>query len=144
MPRTHNRYEQAFEYMFVMSKGKPNAWNPKMIDCKMAGKKRGGTFQHKGDGVRQSKHKGGVYSETKQADNVWACAGCNMTGHPAEFPEQIAHDHIASWSNEGDVVLDCFMGSGTTGVACQNTGRRFIGIEMDQGYFDIARSRMAV
>jgi DNA modification methylase len=58
------------------------------------------------------------------------------------LPGQLANDHIISWSNSGDTVLDPFMGSGTTGVACLNTGRDFIGIELDQGYFDIAQKRI--
>ena len=142
MPRTHNRYEQAFEYMFVFSKGKPSTWNPKLIDCKMAGQKRGGTFQHNGDGRRMPKHKGGVYAKVKQADNVWDCAGGSKTKHPAEFPEKLANDHIISWSNEMDTVLDPFMGSGTTGVACKNLNRHFIGIDLDPEYCEIAEKRI--
>ena len=64
------------------------------------------------------------------------------TGHPAQFPIQLAKDHIISWSNEGDIVLDTFMGSGTTGVACLETNRRFIGIELDEQYFGIAKERI--
>lgn len=142
MPKTHNRYEQAFEYMFIFSRGKPSAWNPMMVDCKMAGKKRGGTFQHKGDGVRLPKHKGGLCAKTKQADNVWDCAGGSTTKHPAEFPDRLILDHVKTWSNEGDTVLDPFMGSGTTGVACANLGRDFIGIEKDLDYFNIALKRI--
>ena len=62
--------------------------------------------------------------------------------HPAPFPVKLATDHILSWSNPGDTVLDPFLGSGTTGVAAANTGRRFIGIEMDADYFQIAQSRI--
>lgn len=62
--------------------------------------------------------------------------------HPAVFPEQLAHDHIISWSNEGDIVLDPFMGSGTTGIACMKTGRKFIGIEKEKSYFDLAKERI--
>ena len=65
------------------------------------------------------------------------------TRHPAQFPEHIAHDHIIRWSNEGDAVLDPFMGSGSTGFACVNTGRNFIGIELDPDYFAIAENRIA-
>jgi site-specific DNA-methyltransferase (adenine-specific) len=142
MPRTHNRYEQAFEYMFIFSKGKPSSWNPKMVECKMAGKKRGGTFQHNGDGVRMPKHKGGVYAKTKQADNVWDCAGGSKTTHPAEFPESLISDHIISWSNEGDTVFDPFMGSGTTGKMAIQLGRDFVGIEKVGEYFAIAEGRI--
>ncbi|HHU84212.1 MAG TPA: site-specific DNA-methyltransferase, partial [Clostridiales bacterium] len=62
--------------------------------------------------------------------------------HPAIFPEQLAQDHILSWSNEGDLVLDPFMGSGTTAVACINTGRNFIGFELDEHYCEIANERI--
>ena len=62
--------------------------------------------------------------------------------HPAQFPEQLAHDHIISWSNENDTILDPFMGSGTTGVACIDLNRDFIGIELDEGYFKIAKDRI--
>jgi DNA modification methylase len=66
----------------------------------------------------------------------------NPTSHPAPMPFQMAHDHIASWTNTGDIVLDPFMGSGTSGHACVKLGRRFIGIELDEGYFDIACERI--
>lgn len=59
------------------------------------------------------------------------------------FPLRLAVDHILSWSNEGDTVLDPFLGSDTTGVACVNTGRNFIDIERDEGYFLIAEKRIA-
>jgi len=65
------------------------------------------------------------------------------TGHPAQFPITLAKDHIISWSNEGDVVMDPFLGSGTTGVAAKNLNRRFIGIEKDKEYFEISQSRIA-
>ena len=62
--------------------------------------------------------------------------------HPAPFPEQLAQDHIISWSNEGDIVLDPFMGSGTTAIACINTNRKYIGFELDKHYCDIANERI--
>ena len=64
-------------------------------------------------------------------------------GHPAPFPIQLAQDHIISWSNETYIVLDPFMGSGTTGVACKNLNRHFIGIELDEQYFKIAQARIS-
>ena len=142
IPRTHNRYEQAFEYMFVLAKGKPATWSPVKVPSKMAGKPRTGTMQHDASGVRATKHKGGVTAALKVPGNVCLAAGESKTSHPAPFPEKLAHDHIISWSNPGDTVLDPFMGSGTTGVACVNTGRKFIGIERDPDYFEIARSRI--
>jgi DNA modification methylase len=63
--------------------------------------------------------------------------------HPAQFPEALAQDHIISWSNPGDIVLDPFLGSGTTAVACVKTGRHFIGIDISDEYCEIARRRVA-
>ena len=62
--------------------------------------------------------------------------------NPAIFPEQLANDHIISWSNEGDLVYDPFMGSGTTAIACINTNRRFVGTEIDELYFNMAKKRV--
>jgi len=142
VPRTHNRYEQSFEYMFIFSKGRPNSWNPIKVHCANAGKKRSGTMQHSNNGVRLEKHKGGVCSDSKINKNIWVYAGEGRTEHPAIFPEKLANDHILSWSNEGDTVLDPFMGSGTTGVSCRNLNREFIGIEKDNDYYIIAHNRI--
>lgn len=62
--------------------------------------------------------------------------------HPAIFPEALAHAHILSWSNDGDLVFDCFLGSGTTGKEAVQLGRSFIGCEIDPGYFAIAEKRI--
>ena len=62
--------------------------------------------------------------------------------HPAMFPEKLAHDHIISWSNEGDTVFDPFTGSGTTGKMAVSLGRSFIGFELDPDYFAIAQKRI--
>ena len=62
--------------------------------------------------------------------------------HPAIFPEPIARDHIRSWSNEGDIVLDPFNGSGTTTKMARELGRRYIGIEVNPEYCEIAEKRL--
>ena len=59
------------------------------------------------------------------------------------FPEQLANDHIISWSNEGDVVLDCFMGSGTTAKMAMLNNRQYIGFELSKEYCEIAEKRIA-
>ena len=76
--------------------------------------------------------------------NVWNIAPerRNTTGHPAPFPEQLANDHIISWSNHGDTVLDPFMGSGTTGVAALKNHRHYIGFDVSSEYCDIAQKRI--
>ncbi len=66
----------------------------------------------------------------------------NKMLHPTQKPEKLLEELIEKYSDSGTTVLDCFMGSGTTGVACVNTGRNFIGIELDKGYFDIAQKRI--
>lgn len=63
-------------------------------------------------------------------------------GHPTAKPVALLEYLIKTYSNEGDLILDNTMGSGTCGVACVNTGRRFIGIELDEGYFNIAKDRI--
>ena len=62
--------------------------------------------------------------------------------HPTEKPVDLLKLLIENSSNEGDIVMDCFMGSGSTGIACINTNRKFIGIEIDKKYYDIAIERI--
>lgn len=144
-----NRYIPSFEYMFVFSKGKPKTAN---IICdrknKHAGKTVSGTERIPDGTIRQlsgAKNKRKI-REYVQRFNVWDITPCNSrkerTGHPAQFSEQLANDHIISWSNTGDTVLDCFMGSGTTGKMAVLNNRQFIGIELDEGYFNIAKNRI--
>ena len=138
-----SRYAPVFEYMFVFTKGKLGTFNPiKDRVCKTAGKKKSGTIRQKDGSTKRMSNEGWVQPEHGQRYNIWEIAPRSVNGHPAPFPEQLAHDHIISWSNEGDTVLDCFLGSGTTGVACQNLNRKFIGIEKDPEYFDIACDRI--
>ena len=77
-------------------------------------------------------------------NNIWKYSvGFNdKTGHPAVFPEKLANDHILSWSNEGDIVLDPFMGSGTTAKAAILNKRNYIGFEISKEYCDIANERI--
>ena len=142
-----NRYYQAFEYMFVLSKGKPKTFN-QICDRtnKTAGSKVHGT-ERRPDGSTNPDRAclGNVTSLIGARFNIWRIPNPGKAGneHPATFPEQLATDHILSWSNEGDTVLDPFAGSGTTGVACLNTGRKFVLIEKDAGYCEIIRRRIA-
>lgn len=140
MPLTHNRYEQAFEYMFVFSKGKPVTFNALMKPSRQI---KGGATFYENDGMLRKGHSPKGINEHKIISNIWPfIIGQNRNGHPATFPEQLTTDHILSWSNEGDTVLDPFAGSGTTGIACLNTGRKFILIEKDAGYCEIIRKRI--
>ena len=78
----------------------------------------------------------------KSKSNVLEYKKDNDGYHPTQKPVALLEDLIKTYSNDGDTVLDFTMGSGSTGVACVNTNRHFIGIELDQGYFDIAKERI--
>lgn len=150
-----NRYYPAFEYMFVFSKGKPKTANL-IADKpnKRYGEKITGTCRNS-DGTL--KPHTAVKNKTNRTvkkfgvrTNVWlysvgkwkATKDDYAYKHPAIFPEQLAQDHILSWSNEGDVVLDPFMGSGTTAKMAVLNDRHYIGFEISSEYFDIACQRL--
>lgn len=139
------RYAPVFEYMFVFSKGKPRVFNPiKDRENKSAGMTRiNPTIRnHKGEII---KNKSATIADYGQRFNVWEHGTVSQKGdnvHPAPFPVGLVEDHIKSWSNPGDLVLDPFMGSGTTGVASKNLGRNFIGIERESSYFEMAHARI--
>lgn len=140
---SNNCYKQSFEYMFIFSKGRPKSLNLiKDVPAKMSGKVLKGARKHS-DGTRDIVPDF-VCSEFKKRDNTWFInVGTQNNGHPAVFPEQLAHDHIISWSNEEDVVLDPFMGSGTTAKMCKLTNRNYIGFEISKEYCDIAEERLS-
>ncbi len=140
------RYTNSFEYMFVFSKSQPNVCNYLETNCKTVGNKKNrnnkGSFsQNSADRPREEIT---ITKEKKILDNVWEypVGGQRDLGHPAIFPEKLAHDHVISWSNKGDTILDPFMGSGTTGVACKRLERNFIGIELVEDYYHIAKERI--
>jgi site-specific DNA-methyltransferase (adenine-specific) len=142
VPLTHNRYEQCFEYMFVFSKGKPKTFNPIKVKTLYGGKKSTITHRKTGESPVRGTNYGKERKHYRIIENVWIIQPERSSKHPAAFPYQLAHDHIISWSNEGDTVLDPFMGSGTTGIAAKNLNRNFIGIELDPEYFKIAEKRI--
>ena len=143
MPKVKTkRYFDVFEYMFVFSKGAPKTFNPIMVDCKCGGKLYNSTCKNIG-GENGRTRKAFILNTQRYKDNIWDISVAqNKTAHTAVFPEKLVEDHILTWSNSGDIVLDPFMGSGTTGVACVNTNRNFIGIELDENYFNIAKNRI--
>ena len=138
---SNKSYIQNFEYMFVFSKGVPHTYN--LIYDKpngSYGKDKSGI----GRRLQTGKHKmekRKLSAEFSRRNNWWYIA-VERGEHPAVFPEQLAHDHIISWSNEGDTVLDPMMGSGTTGKMAKILKRNFIGIEISKEYFDIATRRI--
>jgi DNA modification methylase len=138
------RYAPVFEYMFILTKGKIKTFNP----IKDKPNKHSGKLIHKTKRLEDGSIKKGtpyISSEYGQRYNIWDIFPQRQKGkdcHPAPFPEQLAQDHIISWSNENDTVLDCFMGSGTTAIAAINTNRNFIGFEIDEGYYNAATARL--
>jgi len=146
-----NRYYQAFEYMFIFSKGSPKL-NPIIVPRRNKhNDKRTTRFRgvnRNSDGIFTKKQV--PINKLVKKQNVWTYVVSGGTSarnkiahkHPAIFPEQLAYDHVKSWSMDNDVIFDPFMGSGTTGVACKKLNRRFIGIEKVDSYFKIAEERI--
>jgi len=147
----HNKYHQVFEYMFILSKGSLATFNP--IEDRRAewsDNHTGGITKREADGSTS-------FRKGRKADagrlgkryNIWRYAGGNQRGdliarnHPAVFPEALAKDHILSWSNPGDLVLDPFIGSGTTAKMAKELGRHFIGIDISPEYCALAERRIA-
>jgi len=142
-----NAYQQKFEYMFVLSKGKPKTIN--LI------KDRPNKYVE--DRIKRKKMKDGTYKEqhfktepfgTRYNYWIYDTGSGKSTKdkiafkHPAIFPEALAQDHILSWSNEGDTVLDPFMGSGTTAKMAKLNNRNYIGFELSEEYCKIAEQRI--
>lgn len=132
--------------LFVLSRGKPKSIN-RIMDVENG---RRGTIVTKGRIGRDGNEKDTkvrVVPEFSVRTNIWRYhvgknGEDNPTGHPAVFPIRMAYDHIVSWSNPGDLVVDPFGGSGTTAIAAIQSGRRWICIERDPGYFNAAIARV--
>lgn len=135
------RYGSVFDYMFVFSKGTPKSFNPIMDRKNKHSNKRITRSKRLPDGSIK-KEKPYISREYGQRYNIWSIPPQKNKFHPAPFPEQLASDHIISWSNPGDLIFDPFMGSGTTGKMALLKSRKFIGIEIDEQYFEIAKNRI--
>ncbi len=146
--RDGNRYTQIFEYMFVFCKDKiknvnlicdkPNKWAGYTNWGKNTNRLKNGELQETAD-IKP-------VPEFSPRNNIWKYnvgKGFNSKDaesheHPAIFPEQLAEDHIISWSNEGDIVLDPFSGSGTTSKMAKKNKRNYIGIDISEEYCKLA------
>ncbi len=145
-PRS-NAYPSSFEYMFILLKGKKNTYNP--IKQPNYYRKSNSLISRQVDGTKIKDTSKNPPKE-KPLVNVWYYPAGYMLStkdkyafdHPAVFPEQLAKDHILSWSNEGDWVLDPFLGSGTTLKMCMETNRNGIGFELNEGYDTIIKKRL--
>jgi site-specific DNA-methyltransferase (adenine-specific) len=154
-PRSgHRKYPGAFDFMFVLSKGPIRTFELIRDRAnKSAGRVLSGTVRQT-DGTMLPSHATGknkAVARMGARSNVWgystgyrkSASEDYVYDHPAIFPEALARDHILSWSKPGDLVLDPFMGSGTTGKMALAHGRDFVGIEIAEAYFGIASRRLA-
>jgi len=141
------RYGQVFEYMFIFSKGKLKTFNPirdRRTISKVGHSGRGAVIQR--DGERRITP-GYMVKKYSARFNIWKQSmsrvriiGDDKNDHPARFPLKLAHDHIKTWSNKGELVFDPFMGSGTTGKMAKLLGRYFIGVEKVRKYHALSES----
>jgi len=147
------RYTQIFEYCFILSKGKPKTIN--LIQDKpnkWAGITSWGNAKtRKKDGdMHDPGRKSNPIREFGVRTNIWRIKNSGGFGqsskesykHPATMPEELAQDHIITWSNPGDLVIDPFMGSGTTAAMAIQTERNYIGFEIDDEYYKLCQSRL--
>lgn len=143
------RYIQKIEYMFVLSKKTPKVCNYITEPCIMAGIVAGSGTSRKANGDiradRKKNRKGKQVKDVKPLSNIWEYSnGTLCKEHPASFPEQLANDHIISWSNENDIVYDCFSGSGTTAKMSIINNRKWIASEMSAEYCEIIKERVKI
>lgn len=145
---TSKRYSQIFEYMFVFCKGKIRD------DIRLIADKKNKWFGWTNWGQHSQYDVTGNLVKVKNIrpvpefslrTNIWkySVAFNDKTGHPAVFPEKLAEDNILSWSVEGDLVLDPFMGSGTTAKMAMMNRRNYIGFELNEGYYKKSLDRVA-
>lgn len=143
----NNRYHPAFEYVFVFSAGAPKHFNGiKDWKNKWGGSTMHGTDRLADGSTQQISGPGRPIPNLGLRRNWWVISNPytgDTGGHPAPMPYTLASDHIQTWTAPGDLVADPFMGSGTTGIAAVKLGRRFVGIELEPKYFDIARRRIS-
>lgn len=148
-PNQHkNRYIPSFEYMFVLSKSIP----PKTVHLicdrknKHGGRPIHGSARQKDGTTRplSSIQKKKTVKQFGARLNIWDIPPVknNTTNHPAPFPIILIMDHIQTWSEKDDLILDPFIGSGTTALAAIRTQRHFIGFEIDKSYFAEAQERI--
>ncbi|MGL5190902.1 MAG: DNA-methyltransferase [Cetobacterium sp.] len=142
MPQKNwKRYTNVFEYMFIFSKGIPKTCNYIFEECKTKGTKyTKNNFKNSGEGYRITKN--GSVGEYKIKGNVWSYSVSQFKGHPATFPLDLAKDHILSWSNKGDLVLDIMCGSGTSLLSAKMLDRNYIGCDISEQYVTIAKNRL--
>ena len=145
-----NRYASNFEYMFVLSKGSPKTTNIFRVPTNQANRVKNKNSNYRNTNGTTTPMKYEIGKDSRNKENIWIYeCGFSKSSlddyafqHPAIFPEQLAADHILSWTNEGDVVCDCFLGSGNSGKMAIIHKRKFVGIEVSEKYLEIAKVRI--
>lgn len=144
---TEGRYYSVIEYMFVFSRGQPKTINY-INDHKnvtIGARKQKDAVINKGNNQKKSAYL--VTPKYSRRSNLWGYPTGQhdnySNSHPAIFPEALARDHILSWSNPGDVVLDPMVGSGTTAKQAHLLGRHYLGFDISEEYCQLARRRVA-
>lgn len=145
------RYRQAFEYMFCFSKGRPKTFNPITEPTKSAGTKiKAFRITEAGRGNVPDEDIGREIKPERKVSNIFTYnVGTSSSrdkvafNHPAIFPEKLVEDQISTWTNKGDLVYDCFMGSGTTAKIAHLLKRQWVGSEVSAEYITIAEERLA-
>ena len=143
------RYNNIFEYMFVFSKGEVKTHNAIKVECLHAGLQLNGTtYKNYSKGEQKREKLANPVKKEKIKGNIWEyvvgkkAEDQEAKGHPAPFPCALARDHIFSWTNKNDLVLDPMNGSGTTCISAFKLGRNYIGIDISKEYCEIARERL--
>ncbi len=148
-----SRYYQAFEYMFVLVKGKLGTFNPiveprrnkhrdkRTQRTRPVTRNKAGVFTAKEIKIKEQVKLQNVWSYVVSGGSVAEYPGAHE--HPAVFPEALVRDHLVSWSNPGDLVYDPFMGSGTVAKVARELGRNYLGSEISKDYCDLAEKRLA-
>jgi len=144
------RYNQTFEYMFILSKGKPKTFNPIMKKNATAGSVRHSRKFRNKKGEMTPSFNGKPVNEFGIQNNIWKIKNGMYKStkdkiafkHPAIFPEELVHKHILSWSNENNLIYDCFIGSGTTAKIAILNKRKYIGSEISKEYTKLANERL--
>jgi site-specific DNA-methyltransferase (adenine-specific) len=146
----HKRYVNVFEFVFILSKGEISTFNPiKDKINKSFGRTVYSGSRRRSDGTTEKHIRDVDIARNGLRSNIWQYSCGNNTGsdndrhnHPATFPEALARDHIISWSNPGDLVLDPMCGSGTTCKMAKELGRQWLGFDISEEYVKLARRRV--
>ena len=141
------RYHQAWEYIFILSKDAPETFNPIMVKAKFGHLEANMKHRGKDGEIKYTKTKRNEFTKVRNIFEYNIGGGHSTKdkvafGHPALMPEQLAHDMITTWTNEGDEVFDPFTGAGTTAKMCLLANRKFHGTELSLEYCELIKTRI--